>query len=150
MANVQPQFEQFHQRIRTDYDSNQTLREKKDIIVQRVKDHLMRSKRPACEEFIQGSYKMKVGICALKGAEFDIDVGLRFSFAETEYTSTEVRKWVFEAVDGHTQEVEEKGACIRVRYQDGYHVDLVSYARWDDTLGREQYRLAHKLSLIHI
>lgn len=143
MANVQTQFEQFHDQIRTYYEINETLREKKDIIVRRVKAHLEKNNRPQCTEFIQGSYKMKVGICAVNGLEYDIDVGLRFSFDETKYTAETVRGWVFEAVDGHTETVEEKPSCIRVVYADGYHVDLVSYAWWDDDSNREQHRLAH-------
>jgi hypothetical protein len=144
MADVQALFERFHREIRTYYEINETLRKKKDIIVERVQTHLAKNKRPSCEPFIQGSYKMKVGICALAGSEFDIDVGLRFSFDESKHTAEEVRRWVFEAVDGHTEQVEEKAPCIRVTYKDGYHVDLVCYAWWDDRFGVEQHRLAHK------
>lgn len=144
MADVQALFERFHQNIRTYYEINDTLREKKEIIVRRVKAHLAKNNRPGCQEYLQGSYKMKVGICALDGAEFDIDVGLRFSFDESKYTAKEVRDWVFEAVDGHTESVDPKGPCIRVTYKDGFHVDLVSYAWWDDALGIEQHRLAHR------
>jgi hypothetical protein len=120
------------------------LRDKKDIIVRRVKRHLEQNQRPQCTEFLQGSYKMKVGICAIEGLEFDIDVGLRFSFAESAHATDEVRRWVFEAVDGHTETVTEKPYCIRVKYADGYHVDLVAYAWWDDEHGTEQHRLAHQ------
>lgn len=144
MANVQPQFEQFHKQIRTYFEINETLCEKKDIIVRRVKRHLENNGRPQCTEFIQGSYKMKVGIRAVEGLEYDIDVGLRFSFDESKYAPTTVRDWVLEAVKDHTETVEEKTSCIRVTYADGYHVDLVSYAWWDDDMGQEQYRLAHE------
>lgn len=144
MADVQALFEAFHNKIRTYYEINDTLREKKDIIVKRVNSHLAEKKRPSCVEFIQGSYKMKVGILAVKGLEYDIDVGLRFSFKELDHSAEEVRGWVFEAVDGHTERVEKRSACIRVVYADDYHVDLVPYAWWDDASGAEQYRLAHK------
>lgn len=144
MADVQALFERFHETIRTYYEINKTLREKKDIIVSRVKAHLAKHDRPSCQEYLQGSYKMKVGICALEGSEYDIDVGLRFSFDESKYTPEEVRRWVFDAVDGHTEDVEEKAPCIRVTYKDGYHVDLVCYAWWEDALGVEQHRLAHQ------
>jgi hypothetical protein len=144
MADVQALFERFHQDIRTYYEINDELREKKDIIVDRVKAHLAKHGRPGCTPYLQGSYKMKVGILALDGAEYDIDVGLRFNFDASERTAAEVRRWVFEAVDGHTEDVEPRGPCIRVTYADDYHVDLVCYAHWDDALGATQYRLAHK------
>jgi hypothetical protein len=69
---------------------------------------------------------------------------MRFSFSETEHTAAEVRQWIFEAVDGHTEKVADKGPCTRVTYADGYHVDLVTYAVWDDAFGITQFRLAHK------
>ncbi len=144
MADVQALFERFHRDIRTYYEINEQLRSKKDIIVRRVREHLKKNARPMCQEYIQGSYKMKVGILALEGSEYDIDVGLRFSFDESKYTAKDVRRWVFDAVDGHTEQVEEKAPCIRVTYADGYHVDLVCYAWWDNESGAEQHRLAHK------
>lgn len=144
MANVQALFEQFHATIRMSRD-NATLQEKKDILLRRIKKWLADNDKPSCREYLQGSYKMRVGICALEGAEFDIDVGLRFDFDDTVYPAADVRAWVYEAVDGHTDTaLDDKGPCIRVTYMDGYHVDLVSYAWWDDANDVTQYRLAHK------
>jgi hypothetical protein len=144
MANLQKYFEKFHENIRTDYDMNQTLREKKDIILDRIRRHLNEKGRPGFDEILQGSYKMGTGICPIAELEFDIDVGLRFRINAADYKAQLVRSWVFEAVDGHTEKVEEKGPCIRVTYSDGYHVDLVVYAAWTDELGQDQIRLAHK------
>lgn len=144
MANVQALFEQFHAKIRMSRD-NATLQEKKDILLRRIKKWLADNEKPSCREYLQGSYKMKVGVCALEGAEFDIDVGLRFDFDDTAYTAAEVREWIYAAVDGHADtDLDDKGPCIRVTYKDGYHVDLVSYAWWDDANETTQYRLAHK------
>src|SRR5947207_9848404 len=98
MADVQALFEAFHRKIRTYYEINDELREKKDIIVKRVNNHLDQRKRPSCVEFIQGSYNMKVGILAIKGAQYDIDVVLRFSFKVSDNSVEEVLCWVFEAV----------------------------------------------------
>lgn len=144
MANVQKYFEQFHQRIRVDYEMSSTLQEKRDIILDRVRRHLAKKGLPGFREMLQGSYKMKTGVIPVANLEFDIDVGLRFFFHEDEYDAHTVRRWVFEAVDGHTEKVEDRGPCIRVTYKDGYHVDLVIYACWEDAFGREQYHLAHK------
>jgi hypothetical protein len=144
MANVQKYFEQFHETIRMDYKMSETLRDKRDIILNRIRKHLAEKGRPGFVEMNQGSYRMKTGVVPIAELEFDIDVGLRFNFSEIDYDSKTVRSWIFEAVDGHTEKVESRGPCTRVTYKDGYHVDLVGYARWTDAFGTEQYRLAHK------
>lgn len=144
MANVQKYFEQFHNRIRVDYEMSETLREKRDRIINRVRKHLLENNRPNFSEILQGSYKMKTGTIPVADLEYDIDIGLRFYFHEDEYDAKTMHGWVFEAASGHTQKVEDRGPCIRVTYADGYHVDLVIYACWDDDFGKTQYRLAHK------
>lgn len=144
MANVQKYFEKFHKRIRVDYEMSSTLREKRDIILNRIRKYLSDNGLPGFTEILQGSYKMKTGTIPIASLEYDIDVGLRFSIKASDYDAKTVREWVFKAVDGHTQKVEARGPCIRVTYADGYHVDLVVYAYWQDDLGQEQYRLAHK------
>ncbi|MBU0714154.1 MAG: nucleotidyltransferase [Verrucomicrobia bacterium] len=144
MADIQKHFERFHAIIRIDYEMSQPLREKRDIILDRIRKHLKDNGRPGFDEFLQGSYAMKTGVVPIEELEYDIDVGLRFSFSEKKHTAADVRQWIFEAVDGHTETVNERGPCVRVTYVDGYHVDLVSYAVWDDTLGITQFRLAHK------
>lgn len=144
MADIQKYFEQFHKTIRVDYEMSQTLREKRDIILKRIRKHLKENGRPCFDEFLQGSYAMKTGVAPIEELEYDIDVGLRFPFNESEHEAKEVRGWVFEAVNGHTEQVESKGPCDRVTYSDGYHVDLVSYASWEDALKTRHFRLAHK------
>lgn len=144
MADTQKYFERLHQTIRTDYDMKKELREKKDIILDRIRRHLKENGRPSFDELLQGSYKMGTGVSTIANLEYDIDVGLRFRIKETDHDAKTVRRWVFEAVDGHTEKVEEKGPCIRVTYSDGYHVDLVVYAAWTDDSGRDQIRLGHK------
>lgn len=144
MANVQRQFEKFHSVIRTDYEMSLTLREKRDIIVERVKHHQRVKGLPGLDKLDQGSYRMKTGVVPTEGMEFDIDVGLRFDLSADEYDSKTVRGWVFEAVKDHTNDVQDRGPCVRVAYVGDYHVDLVSYAWWDDDGGVERFRLAHK------
>lgn len=143
MAKVQKYFEKFHAAIRVDYDMSATLRDKRDKILNRIRDHLKKNGRPGFKELLQGSYKMKTGVIPAPDLEYDIDVGLRFGITESDYDADTVRRWVFEAVDGHTEDVESKGPCIRVTYADGFHVDLVVYAWWTDAFGVEQFRLAH-------
>lgn len=146
MANVQKYFEKFHEDIRADYKMSSTLQEKRDIILRRIRKHLAENKRPSFKRLLQGSYRMKTGVIPISNLEYDIDVGLRFYFSENDFSAETVREWVFEAVDGHTEKVEEKGPCIRVTYAppDPFHVDLVVYACWEDGNYNKQFRLAHK------
>jgi hypothetical protein len=143
MANIQKYFEQFHDRIRTDYEMNSTLREKRDILLERIRKYLKDQGLPLFEKMDQGSYAMKTGVIPV-GREYDIDVGLYFPFSETEHSAADVRSWIRKAVAGHTSEIEDKGPCCRVIYSDGYHVDLVMYASWEENGGPVQNRLAHK------
>src|SRR4051794_29827650 len=62
MAKLQRYFEQFHEKIRADYDMNKTLREKKDIILNRIRKHLKENGRPSFDELLQGSYRMGTGV----------------------------------------------------------------------------------------
>lgn len=145
MANVQKYFEIFHKAIRSDYDMNSTLREKRDIILDRLRKDLAEKKRPGFSELLQGSYATRTGTVPIEPTDYDIDVALRFNIVDKDFSTVEVHKWVFEGVDGHTEKVDPRGPCIRVIYKDGYHVDLVPYAWYEDKFKLEHYKLAHKV-----
>jgi len=141
MANLQKQFEEFHKNIKMEKEE---LKEKRDILINKIKNSLKEQKKPVPEPLNQGSYIYGVGIKPISDdQEYDIDVGLVFDIKSDDYEAKEVRKWVLEAIKNHTQDVEEKGACIRVRYQAGYHVDLICYAS-NDSQESENFKLAHK------
>jgi hypothetical protein len=143
MADVQKQCEKFHDTIRVDYDMAGTLQEKRDIVVKKIKRYLRENGHPTCEVLLQGSYKMKTGVQPIAELEYDIDIGLRFAIHEDDYDAATVRGWVYAAVSDHTMKVESKGPCIRVYYSKGFHLDLVTYAVWEE-YGKDVYRLAHK------
>jgi hypothetical protein len=100
MANVQQYFEQFHDTIRTDYEMNSTLREKKDIILQLLRKRLQEAGRPGFDVLLQGSYStpIRMGVRPIAALQFDIDIGLRFACDDTEYSASEIRKWIYEGV----------------------------------------------------
>ena len=143
MANVQKQFEEFHQGIRTDFDTADELREKRDIVVEKIRRHQKEQDLPQPTLLHQGSYIMKTGVKPIAQLEYDIDVGLRFWISNDDYTASEVRGWVLEAVKDHTKRVEDKRPCIRVAYVDGYHLDLVAYAV-EESSGADVFSLAYK------
>ena len=81
MANVQSQFGTFNKRIRLGrFEENATLREKRDIIRDKLKANLpgvFEKHSETCPKFSfldQGSYQMGTGTKPLDG-DFDIDPG---------------------------------------------------------------------------
>lgn len=139
--SMQKYFSKFHRTIKVETDE---LREKRDIIVDKIKASLKEDGHPLPEMLNQGSYIYGVGVKPLNNEEYDIDVGLDFDILSKDHKATDVRKWVYDAIDGHTKNVEDRGPCIRVRYAAGYHVDLVVYARHKDNESVESYQLAFK------
>lgn len=143
MADVQKQFEEFHETIRMDYEMASELREKREAVLKRIRKYLKDNDLPGFREIGQGSYTMKTGTKPIEDLEYDIDVGLRFDFHPDDYTAEEVRRWVYEALKEHTKRIEKKNPCIRVVYEAGYHIDITSYAVWEEG-GKERFRLARK------
>jgi hypothetical protein len=140
MADIQKYFEKFHDAIRVDYDMSSALREKRDIVLDKIQKSLKNAGKPAFKALNQGSYIMKTGVKPIAELEYDIDIGLRFQVDPEEHNARDVRGWVLDAISNHTKSVEDRRPCIRVNYSAGYHLDLVCYAVWNDS----EYRLAHK------
>ena len=146
MANVQTYFNKFHEIIRRSYDDNSILREKRDLLLDDLREGLRRYaqdqnvKIPRFEPFNQGSYAMGTGIEPLPGEDYDIDVGLNFHLSKVDYSPVQVKKWVYEALKTGNRTVEYKRPCVRVQYhragEAAYHVDLAVYSsknsNWDN------------------
>lgn len=139
MANIQRQFIQFDDAIRLrHFDENATLREKRDAVLDRLKDRLVSLRKeghkiPRFEWFLQGSYEMGTGIYPAEG-DYDIDVGLYFECPRTAFEDpVALKALVHKALDGHTQKVVVRRSCVTVYYQRAgehvYHVDLAVYAQ---------------------
>lgn len=139
MANVQRQFDQFNAAIKLKrFDENATLREKRDIICEKLRKRLpdvFAKYAEICPRFFfldQGSYKFGTGIQPRDG-NLDIDQGIYFEVATDAYPDPVVlKKRVHEALDGHTDAVRIRRPCVTVFYhRDGepiYHVDLAVYS----------------------
>ena len=144
MAKLQKQFEKFHKNIMFDFEEKSTLRDKRDTLLKKIKTSLSANNRLTPTLLNQGSYIYGVGIKPIShDQEYDIDVGLVFNIKSDEYKATDIREWVYDAVKNHTKNVEEKGPCIRVQYEAGYHVDLICYAN-NNSKESEHFKLAHK------
>lgn len=137
----QKMLEIFHKKIKVETEE---LREKRDILIDKIKSSLKDKGHPIFTIINQGSYIYGVGIKPLSGQEYDIDVGFVFPINSKNFTPNDVRSWVFAAIKNHTNNVEERGPCIRVRYAAGYHIDLVIYAQFCDDSGNDNFQLAKK------
>lgn len=126
MALCQKQFTDFHETIKLKLE-NEVLSEKRDIITKRIKENLPEDEHKPFTIFNQGSYAMKTGIVPLDG-NYDIDVGLYFDMSQNDASPVEAKKWVYNAVEDHTDDVRYKNPCVTVTYKAGYHVDVTVYA----------------------
>lgn len=139
MANVQAQFEQFHETIKLRrFRENQVLREKRDIIRDKLRERLpevFTAYGEECPPFHfrdQGSYEMRTGTKPWNG-DYDIDQGLYFEVGTDAYPDPVVlKRRVHEALEGHTKDVQIRQPCVTVYYQRKdeplYHVDLAVYS----------------------
>ncbi len=140
---MQTQFNKFNNTIKIGYDDSQVLRDKRDLLLRDLRDGLksLFSGRPPIYDYLnQGSYIMGTGVKPLDSEDYDIDIGVAFRFSKDSYPPTEVKKWVFEALNATwNRTVEYKRPCVRVQYhQSGeiaYHVDLAVYSGADYNYG---------------
>ncbi|RCR71251.1 nucleotidyltransferase domain-containing protein [Larkinella punicea] len=140
MANVQKQFDQYHNQIKLRQEET-ILAEKRDIIRKKLKENLPKVFEDHDEENLvpefcdQGSYEMGTGIKPLDG-EYDIDQGVYFPTSKDNGTYAKdpvlLKERVHEALEGHTKDVCIRRPCVTVFYQkDGervFHVDLAIYS----------------------
>jgi hypothetical protein len=131
MYAFQSNFLKLHERIKLgNTDENATLREKRDAVLDRMR------KKLTFDWFNQGSYAMGTGVVPVK-ADYDIDVGIVFTGPTRPADPLTIKQWVYDAVYGHTANVEWRRHCIRVQYvkagEPTYHVDLAVY--WKDAYG---------------
>ena len=139
MADLKKQFEEFHSTIRLSNDDEKAkLQEKRDLLVQNLKDGLDKraeggeAKLPF-ESFNQGSYAMHTGTRPLSG-EYDIDVGIIFDNEKDDFDNpVALKKIVKKAIDSNFRTVNIRRPCVTVTYlKDGepeYHVDLAIYVK---------------------
>lgn len=126
MADCRSQFKDFHDAIKLK-EENSVLKEKREIIIKRIKEKLSEQTDYTFEIFNQGSYAMRTGIKPLD-SDYDIDVGLYFDMSKDDVDPIEAKKWIYNALLGHTSDVKIKKPCVTVTYAAGYHVDLAVYA----------------------
>ena len=152
MVNLQTKFNEFHQAIKIDFDDNASLRDKRKLILNDLRDGLKKVflnhgyRPPTFEYFNQGSYDLATGVEPLVGDDYDIDVGIIFNFSKNDYRPVQVKEWVYYALRTGTRTVEIKRPCVRVQYHQNsarwFHVDLAIYSLDKDSWGNEINHIA--------
>ncbi len=136
MADIQVAFLDYHNQIKLGtYDENQTLRDKRDLLIDELRRFLSQEKVPDTEKSLtfskidQGSYSMHTGVKP-SGEDYDIDVGVIFDINIDEYDSKSLKKLVRDKLaQQYNRTVSYNRPCISISYAAGYHVDLPVYAK---------------------
>lgn len=132
MTNCHDLFLEFNSNLNITATKKSNLMDSRDALRDRIKKHFKENHPDYKPEFfIQGSYKMKT-LVRTKGDTCDLDDGIHFKI-EPDVTPTTLQKWVYEAVEGHTDGGQEhRNKCIRVIYKNDYHIDLPIYKQSED------------------
>ncbi|WRU97855.1 nucleotidyltransferase (plasmid) [Priestia filamentosa] len=141
MADIHKQFKDFHEAIKLKrFKENKELREKRDIIKDKVKAGIKKKfeekeqEVPTIEFIDQGSYAVDLGITP-EDKDYDIDEGIIFDLYKEDYTdSVELKKMIKDILKNHTSTLPKvKNPCVTVTYsldeEPQYHVDLPVYLK---------------------
>lgn len=136
MAELQTQFNKFHDNIKIDFNGNKPLRDKRDIILDALRAGLEKdypTNTPTFDWFNQGSYDMATGVEPLEGDDYDIDVGIIFNLTKDDIEPVSLKEIVYNILNSvYQRKVEIKRPCVRVQYQKAgeklYHIDLAIYS----------------------
>lgn len=140
MANCHNLFQEYNKEISLTKTKKDNMSTSKDGLRERIRKHF-KEKHPEYEPkfYIQGSYKMKTGI-RTKDDICDLDDGVYF-MREPDVTATTLQGWVWDAVNGYTDETpEHRKKCIRNIFTSDYEIDMPVYYKID---GKE-YQIAVK------
>lgn len=143
MYDMSKQFERFIKDfVILQGDKQQELREKKDKNLQRLKNGLdsynsdHNTSYAYAETRVQGSMAMNT-VVQNDSNDYDIDVAIVFDKANIgEMGPLQVRRLVTDALKykmgQFKEEPECKTNCVRIKYNDGYHIDFAIYRRFKD------------------
>ena len=123
-TDFQPLFTKFHEKIKLkDTEENAGLRERRDAILDHLREQMRVRHQLRFQMFNSGSYAMGTGIQPLRGAEYDIDVGAIFSLEHAKQDPRQLKEWVFQCLPSSLGRVEWRRPCITVFRKD-HHMDL--------------------------
>lgn len=140
MANCNILFQDYHGEISIGTTKNNRMKDSKEGLRKRIRKWFKENHPDYIPCFyIQGSYKMKIGIRTSEDI-CDLDDGIYF-FREPDVTASTLKDWVKEAVDGYTSETpENRKKCVRSIFKGDYEIDHPVYYKIDG----QEYKIAVK------
>ncbi|MUG31406.1 cyclic GMP-AMP synthase DncV-like nucleotidyltransferase [Psychrobacter sanguinis] len=113
MAKLQTQFLAFHNNIKLGtYAENGFLREKRDLIINKLKEKLTAKVEDGYPQFVksfnQGSYALNTGIKPING-DYDIDVGVLLDCHIEDYKPVDLKELVAECIKHTNRKVDMSG-----------------------------------------
>lgn len=132
MADCNHLFQRFLDDITLPSPKSKQLQKGRNAIEERIKNHfanVLEVKLPSF--YLQGSYALKTMVKPLGEEDYDLDDGMYLEHTGNEIstpTPQTVSNWIVNAVEGHTKrKPTNKENCVRVVYEEGYHIDLPVY-----------------------
>lgn len=148
MNKLEELFVKFNKNISLTDSYKKKIRTGRDSVRTKINNHFEKEVGIVPVHYTQGSYAMHTAIMPLANEDFDLDNGVYLQGYDKNRddwpNSSKVHQLVIEAVEGHTKETIDKETCVRVVYQDNYHLDLPIYIIGEDDEGEEAAYLAHK------
>lgn len=140
MANCHNLFQDYHGDISIGSKKNERMKDSKEGLRKRIRKWFSENQPEYVPYFyIQGSYKMKIGIRTFEDI-CDLDDGIYF-FREPDVSASTLKEWVRQAVDGYTStEPENRKKCVRSIFANDYEIDHPVYCKVDG----QEYRIAVK------
>lgn len=136
MANTHDLFQHYNKAIKLTEEKRNVLISVRDSLRKRMKTNYLfipKEQRADLElDFqSQGSFVMDTIIKPLND-DFDLDDGVYFhdGISEKQRPTPQVfHNWVIKAVDkdNEYEDVEDRHACVRVKYKQGFHIDIPIY-----------------------
>lgn len=149
MLDLNKLFEEFYEEISLTRTYKEKITRGRDALRTKIGNKFEEKGRKKPKHCTQGSYSMHTAIMPTGDDEFDLDNGVYLQGYSTEqdvWPATQtVHTWVKDAVNGHTSNLPiDKNTCIRVVYEDKYHIDLPIYIIGENNDGDSIAYLAHK------
>lgn len=148
MNDLSDLFKRFNTNISLSDNYRQKIRTGRDAVRVKIDNYFEKEELKKPNHYTQGSYPMHTAILPLDGEDFDLDNGVYLQgYGDDQSTWPSVfvvHDLIKKAMEGHTKAILDKDTCVRVTYQDNYHIDLPIYIMGKDDSGEEVAFLAHK------